>query len=632
MMSRMGLLRLPLVIYPWFAWLAVLLGFKAADSGSAVPTVILIGPAVLIGLTIRLDVWSARVLSPRERARKLLSDGTGIVYALVFVWYAYAAGFLPSIVDFWHRHSSLGRYEIVLALFLAWHSHLPAVAAVTRVPILGPIHAVFEWFAVRKGWTAFLVGIVSGDRGIAEFAAWLVFFELLAQLHHLFVSKHPPLWRFRRIEAHHYFGGTPAYRRIVAELWIEEDVRGKTCPGLGLVHTLCDEAMVAAQDKDPHPEMARFLKAEKRPGQAAKAWLDAASELLAQATRALPDPGPAQRRELDLAEAHLVRFRAHLEGSLGQRERALASQRRVRELWTKHDLHNLSANNLCVELIGARAEETQPVVPERALAELHRHLGRPDLVPYVRCSLLLLAAEYATLTGDFESAASMRTLRHQYVIGRTDFHVLNREQRAAGMPTFPARQYRMTLASLEVLDARTRGHTVTVDDGTRPPRIILSNLPGGRAGAQAEAGMRLWLLGRTTEAAAMLSEAADLLQRGGFNAEAFTVLYELGTAQRVTDPAAAYATLTQALHLQQRLRAGLADTGLRLATGSATEHLARTLTDLLLRTLPAPAPPALTIFDLAELSRSRVLLDQLGTRPTRPITYPALRALLAEAG
>ncbi|MBO4270262.1 hypothetical protein GSF24_06325, partial [Microbispora triticiradicis] len=50
------------------------------------------------------------------------------------------------------------------------------------------------------------------------------------------------------------------------------------------------------------------------------------------------------------------------------------------------------------------------------------------------------------------------------------------------------------------------------------------------------------------------------------------------------------------------------------------------------RTLPAPAPPALTIFDLAELSRSRVLLDQLGSRPTRPITYPALRALLAEAG
>ncbi|MET8157803.1 hypothetical protein ABZT47_15605 [Sphaerisporangium sp. NPDC005289] len=626
----MGLLRLPLVLYPWFAWLVVLLAFRAVDGGSPVPTVLLIGPALLIGLMIRLDIWSARVLSPRERARKLLSDGTGIVYGLVFVGYAYAAGLLPFIVDFWHRHSMLGRYEIVLALFLSGHGYLPAVAAVTR--ILGPIYVVFEWFVVRKGWTAFLVGVFSGDRGIAEFAAWLVLFESLAQLHHLFLSKHQPLWRYRRIEAHHYLGGTPAYRRKVAELWIEQDVRGQTYPSLGLVHTLCDEAMVAAQDRDPHPEMARFLRAEKRPGQAANAWLTAASELLAQARRALPAPEPTQRRELDLAEAHLIRYRAHLEASLGKRERALASQRKVRELWTKHELHNISANNLCVELIGARAEETQPVVPEHALAELHRHLDQPGLVPYVRFSLLLLAAEYATLTGDLEGAASMRTRRHQYVIGRTDFRVLNREQRAAGMPTFPARQYRLTLAGLEALDARTRGHILSVDESTRPPRIILANLPGGRAGTQAEAGMRLWLLGRTAEGAAMLSEAADLLERGGFKAQAFTVLFELGTAQRVTDPAAAYATLTRALHLQQRLRAGLADADLRLATGRAAEHLARTLADLLLRTLPAPAPPALTMFDLAELSRSRVLLDQLGTRPTRPITYPALRALLAESG
>lgn len=630
----MGLLRLPLVVYPWLKWLVIVIAVDAVRNGSAISPALLIGPALMIGLMIHLDVWSARVLSPLERARKLCwLDGRGIVLTLVLVLHAYSAGLMPSVVGFWHQHSWLGRYEIVLALFLAAYNYLPGYGAMAaRVKAFTLPVDVVELYFVRKGLAPFLLGLSSGDPGIAAFAAWLVFFELLVQLNELFFRTEQPLWLFRRAEAHKYFSGTSAYRRRVVDLWIEEDVRGMPFPRLHLVHSLCDEAMTAAQDKNPHPRMIRFLKSERRPGQAAKSWLNAASDLLAQATRALPAPTPAQRRALDLAEAHLIRFRVHLDVSLGRQERALKDQRKVRELWTRHGLHNLSANNLCVELTGARAEGTKPAVPERALAELDRHLEQPGLVPYVRCSLLLLAAEYATLTGDLARAATMRELRHQYVIGRSDFSILNREQRAAGMPAFKALQYRLTFLSLEALDACTRGYVPEQRDADRPPRIILSNLPGGRAGAQAAAGMRLWLDGEPTEAAEALREAAALLQRDGFHTDAFNVLYELGTAQRAIDPSAAYDSFTRALDLQQRLRKGIVNADLRLATGATTEHVTRTLTDLLLRTLPAPAPPALTIFALAELSRSRVLLDQLGTGDTRPITYPALSTLLAEAG
>ncbi|MER5372075.1 hypothetical protein [Streptomyces sp. NPDC002553] len=627
----MGLLRLPLVVYPWFTSLVVLVAVGAVRDGSAIPSALLIGPAVLIGLMIQLDVWSAGVLSPLERARKLCwLDGRGVAFAFFVVLYAHVVGLMPSVVGFWHRHPWPGQYEIAIALLLATYNYLPGFAALDRITAVKHVLAVLDMIFVRKGMTAFLAGLSSGDRGIAEFAAWLVVFELLVQLHQLFVSTEQPLAVFRRIEAHHYFAGASDHRRKVADLWIEEDVRGQRSPRLDLVHTLCDEAMHAAQDNNPHPAMARYLKAERHPGQAAKSWLAAASELLTQARRALPDPEPAQRRALDLAEAHLIRFRVHLDVSLGRQERALKDQRKVRDLWTRHGLHNLSANNLCVELTGARADGTKPVVPEKALAELEQHLDQPGLLPYVRCSLLLLAAEYATLTGDLARAVELRERRHQQVIRRSDFRILNREQRAAGMPAFKPVRYRLTLASLEALDARTRGAGPAPDAATRPPRIILSNLPGG-AGARAAAGMRLWLDGKPAQAASPLSEAADLLQRDGFLADAFNVLLEVGTAQRAVDPAAAYDTLARALHLQQRLRAGLANTDLRLATGATTEHLTRALTDLLLRTLPAPAPPALTIFDLAELSRSRVLLDQLGTGATRPVTYPALRALLAEA-
>ncbi|MFD7609484.1 hypothetical protein [Streptomyces sp. NPDC059828] len=634
----MGLLRLPLVVYPWFTWLVVLEAIAAVRHGSAAPGALLIGPAVLIGLMVQLDIWSARVLSPLERARMLCwLDGRSVVLAHLTVL---AAGvYLPTIVGFWHRHPWLGRYEIVLALLLAAYAYLPGYAAVSRVPLLGTLCAALDTILLRKGLAVFLLGIASGDPGIASFAAWLVAFQLLVQLHQLFVSTVQPLWVFRRADAHHYFAGTPAYRRRVADLWLEEDVRGEAFPRLYLVHSLCDEAIAVAQVKDPHPGMARYLKGDKRAGQAARSWLNAASELLAQARRALPDQlEPTQRRALELAEAHIIRFRVHLDVSRGRQERALRDQRKVRELWSRHGLHNLSANNLCVELTGARAEGTKPVVPERALAELEQHLEQPGLVPYVRCSLLLLAAEYATLTGDGERAKSMRALRHQLVIHRSDFHMLNREQRAAGMPAFKPVRYRLTLASLEALDARTRGAALVPDDAARPPRILLSELPGGQAGAQAAAGLRMWLDGRPTGAAELLSEAVELLQRDGFHSDAFNVLVQLGTAQRSIDPGAAYATLTRALRLQQRLRLGLNSSGLRLATGATTEQLARTLTDLLLRTLPGPAQPGLTVFELAELSRSRVLLDQLGklsrvgARATaQPITYPALRDLLTEA-
>ncbi|MFD5754699.1 hypothetical protein ACFWIZ_05420 [Streptomyces sp. NPDC127044] len=628
----MGLLRLPLLLYPCFTGLTVLLAVTAVHNGSAVPAPLLIGPAVMIALMILLDLSSAQVLSPLERARKIFwMDFWGMCWAFVAVPLACSSSLMPSIVAIWHRHSWLGEYDVVLALCLVACKYHPLPAAVFRIRGLQRLAGSLDQTLVQKGLAVFLTGLFSEDRGIAEFAAWLVLFQLCSRLHHLYISTHQPLWIFRRYDAHRYVNGTPDHQRRVADLWIEEDVRGETNPRLNLVHSLCDEAMTAAQGHEPHPGLARALKAEKRPGQAAKSWLNAASGLLAEAKRALSDPTPAQRRALDLAEAHLIRFRLHLDFIVGRHERALKDQRKVRDLWSRHGLHNLSANNLCVELIGARAEGTKPAVPERALAELKQHLQQPGLVPYVRSSLLLLAAEYATLTAKFEEAEQMRAERYLLVIGRADFRILNREQRAAGMPRFPASQYRMTFADLEALDARTRGQGPLRDDVTRPPRIILSNLPGGRAGQQAATGMRLWLDGKPTAAADALNEAAALLQRDGFNTDAFNVLLQLAPAQRAIDPPAAYETYTRALQLQQRLRTGLVSAGLRLATGATTEHLARALTDLLLRIHPAPAPPALTAFELSELSRSRTLLDQLGTRSALPIDYPALRNLLTEA-
>ncbi|MFD8833172.1 hypothetical protein ACFVZ1_23710, partial [Bacillus subtilis] len=148
--GRMGLLRLPLVVYPWFTWLVVLEAIAAVRHGSAAPGALLFGAGGRVGLRVALELWSARVLSPLERARMLCwLDGRSVVLAHLTVL---AAGvYLPTIVGFWHRHPWLGRYEIVLALLLAAYAYLPGYAAVSRVPLLGTLCAALDTILLRKG-------------------------------------------------------------------------------------------------------------------------------------------------------------------------------------------------------------------------------------------------------------------------------------------------------------------------------------------------------------------------------------------------------------------------------------------------------------------------------------------------
>jgi hypothetical protein len=122
-----------------------------------------------------------------------------------------------------------------------------------------------------------------------------------------------------------------------------------------------------------------------------------------------------------------------------------------------------------------------------------------------------------------------------------------------------------------------------------------------------------------------LGEAAALLKESNQTVNAFWVLVELGRAQYHSAPASAYRSLREALELHEVLRTQVLDSPMRMQAGGAIEGLFLSIIRLLVDTAAPPshtehwpAEPRSAAFELVERSRSRSLLELLGTAVAPP--------------
>jgi CHAT domain-containing protein len=138
--------------------------------------------------------------------------------------------------------------------------------------------------------------------------------------------------------------------------------------------------------------------------------------------------------------------------------------------------------------------------------------------------------------------------------------------------------------------------------------------PGtGPAQRMIDQGTRLFRRGEHVKGAVVLRAAATLLEQNSQQITAMGVLAELARLQTPIDPGAAFQTLEEALRLQERFRAEVVDEELRLQINGWFETLHSHQIGLLTAVeMPDWPNAAITAFDLAERSRSRLLLEQLG--------------------
>lgn len=118
--------------------------------------------------------------------------------------------------------------------------------------------------------------------------------------------------------------------------------------------------------------------------------------------------------------------------------------------------------------------------------------------------------------------------------------------------------------------------------------------------------------------------AAALLENNSQQLTAMGVLAELARLQTSPDPRAAFDTLNEALRLQERFRDEVVDEQLRLQVNGWFETLHSHQIGLLTAAASATGQPrpSIAAFDLAERSRSRLLLEQLGTTHLRSEHVP----------
>ncbi|KOX21239.1 hypothetical protein ADK67_27715 [Saccharothrix sp. NRRL B-16348] len=155
--------------------------------------------------------------------------------------------------------------------------------------------------------------------------------------------------------------------------------------------------------------------------------------------------------------------------------------------------------------------------------------------------------------------------------------------------------------------------------------ITRTRHPGaGPAQRMIDRGTTLFRRGRHAEGSRELRAAAALLESNSQQLIAMGVLAQLARLQTPIDPRAAFETLDEALRLQKRFRDEVVDEPLRLQVNGWFETLHSHQIGLLAAVAgeTGRSRPAVAAFDLAERSRSRLLLEQLGTTHLRADHVP----------
>lgn len=673
-------MRLWPAAYGIFCVLPVVLAGYAVVRGSPVPAPLLLGPAAAITVMSLLYLRVTRCLSPPQRARTLGLECWGSSWAYVIA--AVAGGWIARL---WDGAPWLERYQFWLALALCAQEFVDF----GRLPGWLP-----TWARVvtDKGLLAFLVGLFHADPTFAVFAALMVGFSLPLQLMGAAGIRAPSAMP-RRLDAQRFFNGGDDYRAVVVRTWSDTALRrrrnrvavlayrlvrgpwlrpreldhrrfaegsrqyrydrrrerleawGSLPPDLSLVHSLCYEADLAAQMLRQEASLEAIHPTTARTGEAAFAWLDAAEMLVGLAELRHPRPDGRRERAIGLARADIAYIRGDINSLLGRKEDAAAGYGEARRLRLRCGLVNLAAEDMAQNAAAVRgALNFQVLLPERVLDELIPMLDEPGLLPLTRRLLLSGAAVCHEALGEPEAARKARRAARALPLRRRDAWRLGREARRAGILPQGVRRTMDLAAMYEWQDGALGGpadqdyYALDLNGAHLPPLILARYYTNAAAKGLTEAGMRLWTAGRYAEAAGLIRQAADLLEREDQAVYAYGTLLDLGSALRRIDAAAAYGDLSRALVLQQRLRGTVRDADLRATSGAATERLASLMIGLLAAAGPDPGEGwpehrAATAFELSETARSRVLLELMGdpaggTAGGEPMSYAELRAFL----
>ncbi|MEV1005021.1 hypothetical protein [Nonomuraea sp. NPDC050202] len=587
----------------------------AAYSGTSSP-VLLIAVAAGVSCSYALQYSAYRELNRYLALRRL-------AWELAITWLGVLAAALAGgwLVELWRAVPGLagGEFWMALAIAVLLLVISPLAFANQHGFVLsllaGPLRLLFD-----KGhflfWTA---GLFHPDPGLLRLAGWLALLGLTLSWGMARQSR-LPYWPARVNDAHVLIDAPPEHREQMRGAWLADSVLHRGRPDLSLVHTLLDQAQRSVvRTENLILRLVGLDASASRPGETALEWIDAASDLLEEARRALGPAveQPAAVRAFDLAEAHAAVARAEIRFVMGRQEEAMVSWRRAHDLWTRHGLHNLRANHL-VFLVGRQGDgQAMPVMnAEDAVIELDRLIADPELTPLNRRHAMLAASVCHAALGHAARAAELAAAGRRIPVRRADMRTHIRERVAAGQrPTLMPAQRQLDLAMI------LNTSTAIRPDAFGPTKVLFletRSWPESRAKTLIVRGMNLWRAGRRDAAEDTLRQAAGLLKDTGQTAYAYWVLLQLGRAQYEPAPARAHRNLMEALDLQELLRDQVLDTRLRMTAGGSFEGLYAAIVRLLVESAPGedvnswPSRGNAAAFELVERSRSRTMLELLG--------------------
>ncbi|MGM1064812.1 CHAT domain-containing protein, partial [Saccharothrix sp. Mg75] len=373
------------------------------------------------------------------------------------------------------------------------------------------------------------------------------------------------LWWSRVESARHFRKDDPRH----AEAWLCDEVREPT--GMALPHTMAELAVYDLRGnfrQDQWPPTAHAIAAGKD-------WLTAAEHLI----------GIAQPH---VASVQVVRARACCAFARGQ-------------------------------VLEAAADWEAAVAAYHAAATGYEEVGEPDIAARARLLRARLlaerldrgaeaAAEHAAIAADTGLAAPVRRWAGANIGGQD--HSVTGPPSGSGEDAPPW----LPLVTAAPPGAPAEEHEIS---RTRYPDTGPAQRMIGR-------GTRLFRRGRHAEGARELHAAAALLESNSQQLTAMGVLAELARLQTPIDPRAAFKTLDEALRLQERFHDEVFDETLRLQVNGWFETLHSHQIGLLTAAAAATGRPRASVaaFDLAERSRSRLLLEQLGTTHLRADHVP----------
>ncbi|MEV0236081.1 CHAT domain-containing protein [Nonomuraea sp. NPDC050786] len=381
------------------------------------------------------------------------------------------------------------------------------------------------------------------------------------------------LWWSRVESARKFRKHDPRY----AEAWLHDEVREPT--GMALPHTMAELAVYDLRGdfrQKQWPPTADAIAAGKD-------WLATAEHLI---TIAQPHVGSDD----------VARARAHCAFSRGQ-------------------------------VLEAAADWEAAVAAYRAAATGYDEAGLPAIAALAwlfRARLLAerldrgaeAAAERTAIAADAELVVPIRRWAGANVHNPADDQRYSGMAMRAGLPGSPGRA---TPPWLPLVTAAPPGAPADEHEISR------TRYPGtGPAQRMIDRGTRLFRRGRHAEGARELRAAAALLEKNSQQLTAMGVLAELARLQTPIGPHAAFETLNEALRLQERFRDEVVDEQLHMQVNGWFETLHSHQIGLLTAAGSATGQPhpSIAAFDLAERSRSRLLLEQLGTMDLRTEHIP----------